>query len=268
MISINGYPVGNKCYPNNERIFEMPPINSPLFQTDTFTIDFKYHTDIDISILIMCKKYIDDSFDNPKVTLIMKYVPYSRMDRKINGYMFSLKYFCKLINDLNFDTVYVLDPHSNVTTALLDRCSEIDIRQYIYNILNKVNIDYIFYPDLGSMKRYGELPNFTFRPYFCGSKKRDLQTGKIVNYELIDCPDIQEKDILIIDDLCAYGGTFQLASEKLKEKGANNIYLYVSHCEDSIYNGKLIKSGLISKIFTTDSILNDWSSKLICNVSE
>ena len=265
MISINGYPVGNKCYPNNERILEVPT-TSLAFQTDNFTIDFKYHTDIDISVLTMTKKYLDDAYNNPKITLNMKYVPYSRMDRSIKGYMFSLKYFCKLINDLNFYKVIVLDPHSSVTTALLDRCSEIDIRQYICNILNKANVDYIFYPDLGSMKRYGELPNFTFRPYFYGNKKRDLYTGKIINYELVDCPDIQGKNILIIDDLCAYGGTFQLASEKLKEKGVNNIYLYVSHCEDSIYNGKLIKSGLISKIFTTDSILNDWSSKLICNV--
>lgn len=267
MISINGYPIGNRCYPNNERILEIP-VAATAFQTDDITIDFKYQTDIDISVLIMTKKYLDDIYNKPRITLNMKYVPYSRMDRNIKGYMFSLKYFCKLINELNFHKVVVLDPHSNVTTALLDRCSEIDIRQYIYNILNKVSVDYIFYPDLGSMKRYGELPNFTFRPYFCGNKKRDLQTGKIVSYELVDCPDIQDKDILIIDDLCAYGGTFQLASEKLKEKGANNIYLYVSHCEDSIYNGKLIKSGLVKKIFTTDSILNDWSSSLICNVVE
>jgi len=77
-----------------------------------------------------------------------------------------------------------------------------------------------------------------------------------------------EKNILIIDDLCAYGGTFQLAAEQLIYKGADNIYLYVSHCENSIYKGKLIKSGLISKIFTTDSILSDWSSKLICNIGE
>ena len=90
MISINGYPVGNKCYPNNERILDIPDID---FSADEFTIDFKFTTDIDISILIMTKRYLDDMFSNPKVTLKMKYVPYSRMDRYIKGYMFSLKYY-------------------------------------------------------------------------------------------------------------------------------------------------------------------------------
>jgi len=183
--------------------------------------------------------------------------------------MFSLKYFCQLINDLKFHKVLVLDTHSNVTTTLLDRCEEIDIQQYIDEIFDKEKIDYVFYPDNGSMERYSEilkLPNDI--TYFYGNKKRDLQTGKIINYELVDCPDIQNKNILIIDDLCAFGGTFKLAGEKLKEKGANDILLYVSHCENSIYKGELIKSKLLDKIYTTDSILSDWSSNLIYNIGD
>lgn len=261
MISINGIVIGSKCFPNNERILNTPRGAS----SKEFDIEFKYTTDIDISVLIMCKKYLDDKFNNPKVTLVMKYVPYSRMDRNIDGFMFSLKYFCKLINDLNFNKVVVLDVHSNVTTALLDRCVELDIKQYIDKVFDEVDIDYVFYPDAGAMKRYSEIL-ITKRPYFYGNKKRNLQTGEIINYELVDCPDIQDKNILIIDDLCAKGFTFYNASQKLKEKGADNVYLYASHCENSIYNGLLLNSGLVKTIFTTDSILTDWSSKLICNI--
>lgn len=265
MIKINGYIVGNECYPNNERILKIPKFNNPT----KFNIELKYTTDIDISILVMCKKYLDDKYNNPEVTLTMKYVPYSRMDRNIEGYMFSLKYFCKLINDLKFDTVVVLDPHSNVTTALLDRCIEINIKQYIDKVFSLVNIDYVFYPDNGASKRYSEilkLPNDI--TYFYGNKKRNLQTGEIISYELVDSPNLQNKNVLIIDDLCAKGFTFYNAAQKLKEKGVNNVYLYISHCEDSIYNGRLIESGLISKIFTTDSILSDWENKLIYNIGE
>jgi len=267
MISVNGLPIGTNCYPNNERILETSDILNLAFNIKKFTIEMKYATDIDISILSMVKRYLDDTIENPEITLIMKYVPYSRMDRKIKGYMFSLKYFCKMINDLNFHKVMVLDAHSNITTALLDRCFEIDVIQYIEKIVDKVNIDYVFYPDLGSLKRYSKTLKI-WRKTFYGNKKRDLSNGKIINYELVDCPDIQGKDILIIDDLCSYGGTFKLASEKLKEKGANKVYLYVSHCEDSIYKGDMIKSGLIEKVFTTDSILTDWSSSLICDIGK
>lgn len=263
MIKVNDYPIGNECFPNNERILKIPIIyDTPIY------IEMKYTTDIDIAVLSMVKKYLDDNFDNP-VELIMLYVPYSRMDRIIKGHIFSLKYFCKLINDLNFSNVMILDPHSNVTPALLNRCEELNINPYIKKIFLGINIDYVFFPDAGAMKRYSEileLPNNT--PYFYGNKKRDLVTGKIIDFKLVGCPDIKDKNVLIIDDLCAKGYTFFKSAEKIKEKGANNIYLYVSHCEDSIYKGELLKSGLISKIFTTDSLLTDWSSPLIYNLNE
>jgi ribose-phosphate pyrophosphokinase len=40
----------------------------------------------------------------------------------------------------------------------------------------------------------------------------------------------------------------------LKEAGANNIYLYITHCETTIFDGEMINSGLITGIYTTDSI--------------
>lgn len=262
MIKINDQVIGNNCYPNNERILKINKISD-------FTIELKYMTDIDISILSMLKRHISDKYNNPDVTLIMKYVPYSRMDRNMSGYIFSLKYFCQTINELNFKEVVILDPHSNVTSALLNRCKEIDISGYINSVFKKEKIDYVFYPDAGACKRYGEilkLPNDV--PYFYGDKKRNLSTGEITNYELVSCPDIKNKNILILDDLCAKGYTFLNASKKLKEFGANDISLYVSHCENSIYNGELLKSGLLKSIFTTDSILDNWSCNFIYDVEK
>jgi len=265
MIKINGNHIGEDCYPNNERIFRLPL--ERFYQDEDFIIELKYTTDIDLSILNMCKRYLENNFYNSKVTLVMKYIPYSRMDRNINGYMFSLKYFCKFINELYFDEVIVLDPHSNVATALLDRCVEIDLNPYIDKIMRRLQIDYVLFPDNGSLKKYTEI--LTLRKlYFYGNKKRNLQTGKILYYELIDCPDLKGKNILIIDDLCSKGGTCHHASLKLKELGVNEIYLYFSHCEDSIYDGALLNSGLISKIFTTDSILSNWTNSLLSNIEQ
>lgn len=43
------------------------------------------------------------------------------MDRVKNpDEVFTLKYFCEFINDLKFDVVYVNDPHSDVSMALLN----------------------------------------------------------------------------------------------------------------------------------------------------
>ncbi|MBL4931955.1 hypothetical protein JK634_09070 [Clostridium sp. YIM B02565] len=40
---------------------------------------------------------------------------------------------------------------------------------------------------------------------------------------------------IILVDLCSKGGTFMLTEEKLKEMGAKEIYLAVTHCENTIF---------------------------------
>lgn len=72
------------------------------------------------------------------------------------------------------------------------------------------------------------------------------------------------KDILIVDDICSKGGTFYYSAKKLKEAGVGKIYLYVTHCENTIYEGELLKNnGLIEKIYTTDTILTNLESPKI-----
>jgi ribose-phosphate pyrophosphokinase len=67
---------------------------------------------------------------------------------------------------------------------------------------------------------------------------------------------------LIVDDICSKGGTFYHSAKKLKELGAAEVYLYISHCENSILQGEVLTSGLIEKVFTTDSILTERHHKI------
>ena len=60
--------------------------------------------------------------------------------------------------------------------------------------------------------------------------------------------------VLIVDDICSKGGTFYYSAKALKELGAEKVYLYISHCEHSIFEGELLKSDLVEKVFTTNSI--------------
>ena len=102
------------------------------------------------------------------------------------------------------------------------------------------------------MKRYSGLVS---KPYAFGIKKRNWETGKIEGLDVAGSVDkIAGKDILIVDDICSRGGTFYHSAKKLKELGANKIYLYVTHCENTILEGDLLTSGLIEKVYTTNSI--------------
>ena len=111
----------------------------------------------------------------------------------------------------------------------------------------------MFYPDEGAGKRYsGMIP----LPYAFGIKKRDWATGQIKGLDVAgDVDNIEGKNILIVDDICSKGGTFYFSAKKLKELGAKNIYMHITHCENTIFEGDILTSGLIAKIYTTNSIL-------------
>jgi ribose-phosphate pyrophosphokinase len=110
----------------------------------------------------------------------------------------------------------------------------------------------MFFPDEGAMKRYASKSRL---PYAFGIKKRDWETGVIEGLDVAgEIDQIVGRDILIVDDICSKGGTFYHSAKKLKELGANKIYLYVTHCENTILEGELLTSGLVEKVYTTNSI--------------
>lgn len=213
-------------------------------------LEWHYESDAELfTVICLAKKYYLDS-------LLLPYVPHARMDRTKNeSDVFTLKYFADVINSLGFSEIKVLDPHSNVTTALLNNVVVQSPELYIKRAICKIDSDQVlmFYPDEGSVKRYSDMFK---RPYAFGIKKRDWNTGEILGLDVIGAESVSGKDILIVDDICSRGGTFLHSAKKLKELGANKIYLYVTHCENTILEGDLLTSGLIEKVFTTDSIFN------------
>jgi ribose-phosphate pyrophosphokinase len=58
------------------------------------------------------------------------------------------------------------------------------------------------------------------------------------------------------------GGTFFHSAKKLKEMGAAEIYLYITHCENTILEGEVLTSGLVEKVYTTKSIFTKKHEKI------
>lgn len=234
------------------------------------TIRWDYESDAELFTLICLKKHYDQFSDN--IELYMPYIPHARMDRVKNASdVFTLKHFCEIINFLNFSCVTVFDAHSNVSLALLDRVCQIPFDEALHQILTalvytigkdighctreKVYENLIFFfPDEGAMKRYSGYANL---PYAFGMKKRDWSTGKIEGLQVINSEIVKGKNVLIIDDICSRGGTFLHSAKALKELGAENIYLYVSHAEDTMVDGEMYNTpGLVDRIYTTNTIFH------------
>lgn len=192
-----------------------------------------------------------------EIHLHMPYIPNARQDRVKNDEdVFTLKYFAEVINALHFTSVRVLDPHSSVSEALIERIIIDSPKNNIEKVIAKIEEDkkelVMFYPDEGAMKRYAGMIQ---RPYTFGMKKRNWENGEIQGLEVSGRTElIKGRNILIVDDISSRGGTFYFSAKALKEMGADNVYLYVSHCENTILEGNVLTSGFVKKVYTTNSI--------------
>lgn len=190
--------------------------------------------------------------------LSIPYLCNSRQDRVVNDDdVFTLKYFAQMINALHFDRVETFDVHSDVSAALINHIHVISPVPVVQKVLDKLPNALLCFPDEGAMARYrGQFPI----PTIYGIKSRNWKTQKVE--ELVLCGATEKakgKDILIIDDICGKGTTIYHMAKQLKELGANNIYVYVSHCENTviqpcIHGKSLLDYDLITKLYTTNSI--------------
>lgn len=263
MLRYNDYEIKLGHFPDGTLLMKQDP-HTEIYDNK---ILWFYENNEELVALIFLTKHLR-AHGIKNLSLYMPYVCNARQDRvKCNEDVFTLKYFAEIINSLNFDEVWVLDTHSSVTDALINNVRYIDHIPFINMAIEEVksNMDIheellLFYPDQGSVKRYSDDIGME---YAFGIKNRDWATGKILGLDVAGSVDkIKGRKILIVDDICSKGGTFYHSAKKLKELGAAEIYLYVTHCENTIFEGELIKCDLIDHIYTTDSLLTKRDDKI------
>jgi ribose-phosphate pyrophosphokinase len=266
MIKLNGKEVKFGRFPNGETMIDHKGIRSLVRSENLIT--FKYEEDGDLIKLMFLKNYLDENCRrNIRFSLAVNYMPYSRMDRTEEGSAFTLKYVSNFINSLNFEAVEIIEPHSDVTPALINRSAS----NYLnFKLIDKVKKlvefdeenDYIMFPDAGAGKRYSKMKASNI---VVGNKVRDFATGRIKGLELVgDTSKAYGRSVIIVDDLSSFGGTFVHSADKLREEGFANIYLLVAHAENGMLYGnphtnvKLLDH--VEKVFTTDTLLSDESA--------
>lgn len=197
--------------------------------------------------------------------LVMPYCAYSRQDRRCNpGEAFSLKVFTTLINSCNFTTVTTYDNHSDVATALINNCTNLSVSNilvranYLDNMtLNLDQYDYLISPDAGANKKVFNVSKTFNIPMIRADKTRDTETGAILETKIYtDGHSLANSTVLIIDDICQGGRTFEELAKAIKTvEPTCTIHLYVTHGFFSHQFGiQYMQSAGISKFITTNSV--------------
>lgn len=227
-------------------------INTNFDVSKKITITHRLNSFNDLGLLCLAVdalQRIDANVD----TLFIPYFPAARQDRlMIQGEPLSVKVYADIINALNFKKVIVFDAHSEVVLAVLNNCEVISNNQFIEKVIKKIGGEVkLISPDGGALKKIYKVSEYLggIDVVEC-SKSRDVKTGKLSGFKVY-AEDLQQKNCLIVDDICDGGGTFIGLAEELKNKNSGNLYLAVSH---GIFNkGFKELNKNFTKIFTTNS---------------
>lgn len=198
-----------------------------------------------------------------KLKARIPYMMYARQDRVCNrGDAHSAAVMSGLINNLGFEEVVVLDPHSDVMSALIKNISvitQIDVFKRVHN--NWSNI-HIVAPDAGAYKKSVAFAKAAgAKGVIVCNKERDMATGHITSLTM--SADVTGLDLFVLDDICDGGRTFiELAQ---LTKSARKVELAVTH--GLFTKGAEVVANEFDRVYTTTSfkgnIINNMPNNMV-----
>jgi len=202
------------------------------------------------------------------ITAVIPYFGYARQDRKVvPRTSISAKLVSNLITKAGADRVVTLDLHSGQIQGFFDIpvdnlfCTPIFVRHVNKNI-NKKNIICVA-PDVGGTERARALGKLLDVGLAIVDKRRP-SPGKSQVMNVVG--NVKNKTCVIVDDIIDTGGTIVNAAEALKNIGAKEVYVYITHGVLSGDAVKKVEKSVIKKLVITDSIDNNERVKKARNI--
>lgn len=191
--------------------------------------------------LIICATQAIRNFDpNKEISLKVPYFVGARSDRKFveGGVNYLKQVICPIINSMNYKSVIVLDPHSDVLEACLNNFDKTNnfglVKFALTNIDNRDGARdriCLVSPDAGAYKKIFDVAKeFKIENIITANKVRDMKTGNILRTEIPVLDQHNDLTYVIIDDICDGGRTFVELAKVIKEgRPTAKVYLVVTH---------------------------------------
>ncbi|MBK8230034.1 MAG: ribose-phosphate pyrophosphokinase [Candidatus Eisenbacteria bacterium] len=190
-----------------------------------------------------------------RVTAVLPYFGYARQDRKDRPRVpITAKLVANLITTAGANRVLTMDLHSSQIQGFFDIPFD-----HLYAA--PVLIDYfrekaipnltVVAPDLGSVKMARAYAQRLEASLALVDKRRtradDMEVMTLIG-------DVKGRNVVIFDDVVSTGKTIAKAAIALKEQGAEEIYVGVTHAVFSPEAGEIMRSAPVREIVVTDSI--------------
>lgn len=204
--------------------------------------------------------------DADHITVVLPQFPYSRQERRKTREAISAKLVAGMLEMAGAQRVITLDIHSEAIQGffnlakLEDLHASGEIINYLQDILriDPTNMA-VTSPDVGSADRARHYSKKLGADLVIVDKARDYtKIGKIESMRLVG--DVRNKQVLLVDDIIATGGTLVNAARLLKEKGADKITVIASlpfftgNCKEKI--DRIYQEGLLDMVIGTDAVFH------------
>ena len=202
------------------------------------------------------------------ITAVIPYFGYARQDRKVvPRTSISAKLVSNLITKAGADRVVTVDLHAGQIQGFFDipvdnLFSTPIFSRHIKKNINKKNLICVA-PDVGGVERARALGKILNVGLAIIDKRRPTP-GKSQVMNVIG--NVKSKTCLIVDDIIDSGGTIVNAAKALKERGAKEVHVYVTHGVLSGESVEKIKKSHIKNLVVTDTIDNDAKVKNAKNI--
>jgi len=190
-----------------------------------------------------------------RATAVIPYFGYARQDRKAEGRVpITAKLVANLIVTAGADRVLTMDFHSPQIQGFfdipVDELLGVKVIAPFIESLNKKNLC-VLSPDVGGTK-LARVYSKQLKCEIAVVDKRRVSGEETVVYNLIG--DVQGRDVILVDDIIATGGTVIEGVKIAKEKGARTITVCATHgvfAKDAL---KRLAVSDVETIIVTDTI--------------
>ncbi len=204
-----------------------------------------------------------------KIDVVIPYLAYARQDKIFRpGESQFARVILQILESLDIDELYVVDIHAPniLEECICHKVVNIDSMPILAEYVKSLGVEdvVIVSPDKGAVERskafakhFGENTPVEFF-----EKKRNVETGEITMQGSLT---LNNKDVIISDDIIATGGTMAQAIKIAKEGGARKIYAVATHAlllQQARY--RILSAGA-DDIIGTDSIDNEVSKVSLAN---
>ncbi len=189
-----------------------------------------------------------------RITAVIPYFGYSRQDRKDQPRVsITAKLIANLITVAGADRIMTMDLHAAQIQGFFDIPFDHLYGSTIFSgLFDKINENLVVVsPDVGGIKMARSYAKRLHADLVVIDKRRPKQNLAEVVHII---GSVENKDVLLVDDMIDTAGTFIGAIEALKNNGAKKIYGAITHPLLSGHAIERIKNSQLTKLFVSDTI--------------